>query len=500
MIDLNPIHLETVRRILAEHVPTCEVRAFGSRVTWTAKDYSDLDLAVVGVAALDRGTLEWMREAFEESDLPIQVDVLDWHGISQSFQEVIGGDYAVLQKMTDGPSGSVAWNLTTVGEFAPFVYGKALLERERNSEGAVPVFGSNGIVGFHDAALTNGPTVVIGRKGTAGAVHYSPVSCWPIDTTFFFAGKDPDLIRFTYYALKTLDLEGMNTDSAVPGLNRTAAHARLLPVPMESEQRAIAHILGTLDDKIELNRRMNETLEEMARALFKSWFVDFDPVRAKMDDRWRRGQSLPGMPADLYDLFPDRMVDSELGEIPEGWEVKALGDVIELAYGKALKADNRRDGTIPVYGSNGQVGWHDEKLVSGPGIVVGRKGNPGVVTWVHSDFFPIDTTFYVLPKGSDLKLHFLFFALTDQDLPSIAADSAVPGLNRNLAYMNRMLVPANALTDRYDEYAKTLFVRRNHLQEESRALAALRDTLLPKLISGELRTNCRNVKKEVNEL
>ena len=107
------------------------------------------------------------------------------------------------------------------------------------------------------------------------------------------------------------------------------------------EQRAIAHILGTLDDKIELNRRMNETLEEMARALFKSWFVDFDPVRAKMEGRWRRGESLPGMPAELYDLFPDGMVDSELGEIPAGWEVKGLGDLCQkLEYGYTATAQD----------------------------------------------------------------------------------------------------------------------------------------------------------------
>ena len=99
----------------------------------------------------------------------------------------------------------------------------------------------------------------------------------------------------------------------------------IVPIPPLPEQRAIAHMLGTLDDKIELNRRMNETLESMARALFKSWFVDFDPVRAKMDGRWRPGESLPGLPAHLYDLFPDRLVDSDLGSIPEGWEVRALG-------------------------------------------------------------------------------------------------------------------------------------------------------------------------------
>ena len=110
-----------------------------------------------------------------------------------------------------------------------------------------------------------------------------------------------------------------------------------IPLPPLPEQRAIAHILGTLDDKIDLNRRMNETLEEMARALFKSWFVDFDPVRAKIEGRWRQGESLPGLPADLYDLFPDRLVPSELGEMPEGWEVKTLGDV----------AEQRRNGVRP---------------------------------------------------------------------------------------------------------------------------------------------------------
>ena len=254
-----------------------------------------------------------------------------------------------------------------------------------------------------------------------------------------------------------------------------------IPLPPLSEQRTIAHILGTLDDNIELNRRMDETLEEMARALFKSWFVDFDPVRAKMEGRDT------GLPPDVADLFPDRLVESELGEIPERWEVKALGELIELAYGKALKADDRKSGSIPVYGSNGQVGWHDKKLAAGPGIVVGRKGNPGIVTWAHSDFFPIDTTFYVVPRDTDGDLPFLFFALIAQNLPSVAADSAVPGLNRNLAYMNRQLVPDKQVIDEFNHYASEIFTRRHHLEEESRTLAVLRDTLLPKLVSGELR-------------
>ena len=246
------------------------------------------------------------------------------------------------------------------------------------------------------------------------------------------------------------------------------------------EQRAIAHILGTLDDKIELNRRMNQTLEAMARAIFQDWFVDFGPVRAKME-----GQE-PYLPPELWDLFPDDLVDSELGEIPEGWEVKDLGKVIELAYGKALKAEDRRGGDIPVYGSNGQIGWHNEGLVNGPGVVVGRKGNPGIVTWAQSDYFPIDTAFYVIPKTADLKLPFLFYALTAQDLPSMAADSAVPGLNRNLAYMNKQCFPDRAVLDAFDEQTTNIFTHRNELERESRVLTTLRDTLLPKLVSGEV--------------
>ena len=277
----------------------------------------------------------------------------------------------------------------------------------------------------------------------------------------------------------------INLGSTVDRILLTEMGSFPIEVPRRNidTQRAIAHILGTLDDKIELNRRMNETLEEMARALFKSWFVDFDPVRAKMEGRDS------GLPKHLADLFPDRLVDSELGPIPEGWKVKALGELIELAYGKALKADNRKGGIIPVYGSNGQVGWHDERLVAGPGIVVGRKGNPGVVTWTQSDFFPIDTTFYVVPIKDSKSLPFLFFALTTQDLPSIAADSAVPGLNRNLAYMNRQIVPDKMVMNEFINYANIIFTRRHGLEAESRTLAAQRDALLPKLVSGDLRVN-----------
>jgi len=125
-----------------------------------------------------------------------------------------------------------------------------------------------------------------------------------------------------------------------------------LPVPPLPEQHAIAHILGTLDDKIELNRRMNETLEAMARALFKSWFVDFDPVRAKLEGRWRPDQSLPGLPAHLYDLFPDKLVPSELGEIPEGWGVRPLAECIEVVRGLSYKGSGLSADGLPMHNLN----------------------------------------------------------------------------------------------------------------------------------------------------
>jgi type I restriction enzyme S subunit len=179
-------------------------------------------------------------------------------------------------------------------------------------------------------------------------------------------------------------------------------------------------------------------------------------------------------------------VDSEVGEIPEGWEIKPLGDLLNLAYGKPLKAENRAQGSVPVYGSNGIIGWHDEKLVNGSGIVVGRKGNPGTVTWVESDFYPIDTTFYVIPK-SGIRLRFLYQALMRHDLTSLGADSAVPGLNRNLAYISKQLVPHTDLCTVFENLTEKLFLTRHNLMRQSSNSTDVRDSLLPKLISGEIR-------------
>ena len=174
--------------------------------------------------------------------------------------------------------------------------------------------------------------------------------------------------RFMAYYLKSVGFVDficgvLGDKSAQPNASASTMTAAPIRVPKSiGEQRAIAHVLGTLDDKIELNRRMNETLEEMTRALFKSWFVDFDPVRAKMDGRWRPGEFLPGLPSHLYGLFPDRLVDSKLGPIPEGWEVGVLDDSIDLLSGGTPKT------SIPEYW-DGDVPWYTAKDAPSPSNV-----------------------------------------------------------------------------------------------------------------------------------
>ena len=276
-IDITSEQRKTLLALLAKHLPDTTAWVYGSRVQWTARPQSDLDMLVFASPS-QNGQISALREAFEESNLPFRIDLFVWDDVPDQFRKHIEAEHVVLVEK-EQCTGSDCFQ--TVGEFSPFSYGKGLPDHKRHPSGQVPVFGSNGIVGYHDISLTNSPTVIVGRKGTIGAVHYSPVPCWPIDTTFFVTDRDSEILRFKYYALKSLSFNRMNVDSAVPGLNRDTAHACNLRVPAKLEQRAIAHILGTLDDKIELNRRMNETLEAMAQALFKSWFVDFDPVHAK---------------------------------------------------------------------------------------------------------------------------------------------------------------------------------------------------------------------------
>src|SRR5437868_321976 len=227
-------------------------------------------------------------------------------------------------------------------------------------------------------------------------------------------------------------------------------------------QRRIAGILSAYDELIENSQRRIKILETMARALYREWFVHF---------------RFPG-----HGNIP--RVASPLGEIPQGWEVKKLGDVLELNYGKALKKDDRRDGVFPVYGSSGIVGFHDERLVEGPGIVVGRKGNVGSVFWSDDDFFVIDTAYFV---KSSIPLRFLFYVLPT--LNFINSDAAVPGLSRNQAYSLEVVVPPAGLLAKFCALVERFEAQSSVIRRQVENLRSTRDLLLPRLLSGRVQLN-----------
>ena len=516
-LDFPLRYREQLGALLREYVPDAEVWAYGSRVNGRGHDSSDLNLVYCAVRTLEPLGNEYVElvEALEQSNIPISFQVHDWARLPESFQLEIERSYVVVQDMQlkSTSKGYGEWAQVSIGDLVDIKHGFAFKGDNIHDEprGDVLLTPGNFAVGggfkgekfkFYDGyvpeefVLSTGDLLVTmtdlsklsDTLGYPALVPDGPEGFRYLHNQRLgkVSPKGTDAVdtRFLYYVMCTADYRheilASATGTTVKHTSPDRIKQFMFMLPPLPEQRSIAHILGTLDDKIELNRRTNETLEAMARAIFQDWFVDFGPVRAKMEGRE------PYLPPELWDLFPDRLMDSELGEIPEGWEVKVLGEVIELAYGKALKAGDRKGGDIPVYGSNGQVGWHDEKLSDGPGIVVGRKGNPGIVTWAHSDFFTIDTAFYAIAKIPDMSLHFLFYALVDQDLPSISADSAVPGLNRNLAYMNSQLVPDDTVVEAFGEQAAELFRRRDRLETESHSLAAQRDVLLPMLVSGGL--------------
>ena len=305
--------------------------------------------------------------------------------------------------------------------------------------------------------------------------------------------------------------------SAQPNASASTMTAAPLIAPKaKDEQRAIAHVLGTLDDKIELNRRMNETLEEMARALFKSWFVDFDPVRAKMDGRWRRGESLPGLPADLYDLFPDRLVPSELGEIPERWEVKALKDCIDTARGLSYKGSGLSSRGVPMHNLNSIYegggykeegikyynGDHKARHVAQPGDVLVANTEQGhdrlligfaaIVPERLGDCSLFSHHIYrVRPKSpSVLSPDFLCQLLNTQVIHDTVSGYA-NGTTVNMLPVDALRIPSIVLPSLqliaiYSTIAESARTRQDRIIAESHALAAQRDALLPKLVSGDV--------------
>jgi type I restriction enzyme S subunit len=275
-------------------------------------------------------------------------------------------------------------------------------------------------------------------------------------------------------------IESFNAGGSRRAITKRHIESFCVPLAPLPEQRAIAHILGTLDDKIELNRQMNETLEAMARALFQSWFVDFDPVRAKAEGRD------PGLPKAAPDLFPDRFEDSELGEIPVGWRVGRLDGVLVLQRGFDLPTLERTSGPYPVIAASGLNGTHNHFMVRGPGVTTGRSGVLGNVFYIHEDFWPLNTSLWVKQFKHSTPA-FAFHLLRGLDFSLFNAGSAVPTLNRNHVHNLPVVIPSMSTIQAFQDLSVPILKRQKANADESRTLVALRDMLLSELISGELR-------------
>ena len=333
-----------------------------------------------------------------------------------------------------------------------------------------------------------------------------------------FINKRRDLLDddYAYNLFKSADFNRFLASSASGTKILHTSPDRILQYSLElppvSEQKAIAHILGTLDGKIELNRKTNETLEAMAKALFKSWFVDFDPVRAKAEGR------PTGLPAEISDLFPDSFEDSELGEIPTGWNVRTVEEIAEKVamgpFGSNIKVSTFVDRGIPVIsgqhlkgailhdgGNNFITPDHADKLknscVRRGDIVFTHAGSIGQVSLIpvnseHQKYVLSQRQFYLRPSSNNLS-HYLtmFFRSTNGQhvLLSNASQTGVPSIARPASFLRsiQMLIPRTELLDAFDRQISAMFTKARSITEQNQALLDIRDALLPKLISGEIR-------------
>lgn len=386
------------------------------------------------------------------------------------------------------------WISGKLGDFIQLQRGYDLPEYDRE-QGNVPVVTSSGISGTHSIAKVKGPGVVMGRYGTLGNIYYVEDDYWPHNTTLFvknFGGNDP---RFIAYFLRTLHYQAHSDKSSVPGLNRNDLYTISVAIPSLPEQKDIARILGALDDKIELNRRMNATLEATARALFKSWFVDFDPVRAKAE-----GRQPEGMDAETAALFPDDFEESALGLIPVGWRVSTVGDEFKIIMGQSPPGDtyNENGEGMPFYQGRRDFGFRfptqrvyctrptrfaeaGDTLVSVRAPVgdlnmalvpcsIGR----GVGAMRHRS----DSRSFTYYAAHFLKPYFDYY--NGEGTVFGAINSA------DFRKIPFLYVPS-ALVEQFDRLVSAFDDSIENNERSNVSLAETRDTLLPKLISGEVR-------------
>ena len=413
---------------------------------------------------------------------------------------------------------STNWKNCKLGDVIQLKRGYDLPKQDRRV-GKVPIISSSGASDFHDEAKVKGPGVVTGRYGTIGQVYYITDDYWPLNTTLYvedFKGNHP---RFIAYFLSTLDFQAYSDKAAVPGVNRNHLHEAKVSIPTKEEQERIATILGSLDNKIELNRRMNATLESMAQAIFKSWFIDFDPVHRNAAAC--SGQSYESIAAAILqsetfdNLFPGSFSESKLGLIPSGWSITAISDFVELQRGKTYKS-RLKDLPGPYLLGLGSIerngGFRSDKLATyGGDSPDNLLVNPGDLYVSLKDVtqsadllgavarFPKqlklgrltqDTVKLILMPDTvspSILYHFLLLPEYREYCRSHATGTTNLGLAREdfLSYL--VVKPSKNVQGAFDEITNQIDDRIEKNDTESQALTVLRDELLSQLLCECLR-------------
>lgn len=526
MIDLPVQDLTTIKRILAKLVPECEARVFGSRVTWKAKSNSDIDLVIIGKEKLSRETFSLLKSVFEDSALQVRVDLIDWHRVSDEFHKNITKQYETIQHPRTTSSVPEGWFYRKVSEIAEVVGGGTPNTRKSEFwEGTIPWLTPKDLSEDHPRYVSRGDRSIT-KEGlqncsarilppravlltSRAPVGYLALAKNTVTTNQGFrslivnAENDPE---FVYYLLlnNTEYLKQHASGSTFQELSGSVLKSLEFLFPPLPEQRAIAHILGSLDDKIELNCRMNRTLEAMARAIFKSWFIDFDPVRAKAEGR------PTGLPDDIAALFPDSFDDSELGEIPKGWGVKTIGEAVECVGGSTPSTKNPAfwDG-----GKNPFVTPKDMSSLTSPVILdTSRHITDAGVDKISSGRLPIGTVilssrapigYLAITKvpvsvnqgviamicNKDLPNYYvLYWTETNMEtIKSNAGGTTFAEISKRNFRPIPVVVPHKLVLDTFVQHVEPLHKQLVLNLQEANSLASLRDILLPKLISGDLR-------------
>lgn len=395
------------------------------------------------------------------------------------------------------------WRHVTLSDVVSLQRGHDLPEPERIA-GDVPVMGSFGLTGWHNTAKCKGPGVTVGRSGASfGVVGYTEKPYWPLNTALYVTDFHGNNERYVYYLLKTIDFTAYNTGSAQPSLNRN--HLVNIPInlPEPTEQRAIAAVLGVLDDKIEQNRRTGRALEALTRATFKAWFVDFEPVKVKA-----AGQiSFPGMPPAAFAALPDRLTDSPLGPVPQGWAVRTLAEVFDInpprRLSKGQDAPYLDMKNMPTEGhapdewemrphGSGMRFMNGDTLVARitPCLENGKTAyvdflNEGEVAWGSTEYIvlrpktPLPQVYaYCLARTPEFR-EFAIQNMTGTSGRQRVAASALEHYH--------VAAPDAATAAAFGDLVLPLFKCIRAGKAESSKLAALRDYLLPRLLSGAVR-------------